>query len=775
MSGGERLEAEIRITGRVQGVGFRPFIFREAVRNGLTGHVINLGDSGVEVIVEGYQSRIESFVRDVKSRAPSVAEMERFSIVYRPYRGRFKEFSIDKSNNGGKIASGIFPPDIGICDDCRDDMDRLGSRWYRYPFTACAWCGPRFTGIRSLPYDRERTHMDRFPMCSHCGVEYHNPMDRRFDAQGITCSSCGPKMRLFAASGKEVKVDDVFENAAELLNQGKILGIKGIGGVHIATIADDDKVVEELRERKMRPRQPFALMSGSLDDVRSFTEVSGEEEEALTSWRKPIVLLKKNESGQISELVAPGLDRIGVMLPYSGIHVMLFKGIKSPALIMTSGNKPGLPMAIENKAAINELNGIVDFLLLHDREIVARCDDSVLRVIDGKNSFIRRSRGFVPDPIELPIKNGQAIAVGAELRNSAAISLNGKCYVTQYLGDITNLESIEYEKDAVNHMTRLLNITRNPDVIGCDLHPGYMTSQLAEEISQVKGAPIIKSQHHHAHIASVCAEHGIPHDEDVIGIALDGAGYGINGDIWGGEVIISNYENFIRVGHMENLPMPGGDLCTFYPLRMLISALTKSISDDEIRDITKNHVKSGLPRGEKELNIILKQARMENVLNTSSSGRFLDSISAMTGLCYKRTYEGEPAMLLESFSTCGNPDNVNLEPEIKQMNGIFELKTSNMLYNLTDILEGHESVDIAAFGQKYLSLGVSEIAELVSEIEGIKIVALSGGVFSNEYIMKFITKYLSEKGLSVITNELVPLGDGGSALGQSVIALANVI
>jgi len=327
----------------------------------------------------------------------------------------------------------------------------------------------------------------------------------------------------------------------------------------------------------------------------------------------------------------------------------------------------------------------------------------------------------------------------------------------------------------VNHMTRLLNITRNPDVIGCDLHPGYMTSQLAEEISQVKGAPIIKSQHHHAHIASVCAEHGIPHDEDVIGIALDGAGYGINGDIWGGEVIISNYENFIRVGHMENLPMPGGDLCTFYPLRMLISALTKSISDDEIRDITKNHVKSGLPRGEKELNIILKQARMENVLNTSSSGRFLDSISAMTGLCYKRTYEGEPAMLLESFSTCGNPDNVNLEPEIKQMNGIFELKTSNMLYNLTDILEGHESVDIAAFGQKYLSLGVSEIAELVSEIEGIKIVALSGGVFSNEYIMKFITKYLSEKGLSVITNELVPLGDGGSALGQSVIALANVI
>jgi len=766
-------QAKINIRGRVQGVGFRPFIFRMAVKNQLCGYVINLGDAGIEIIVEGWSEDIEQFLRDVNENAPEVSEIADIKVEYRPYTGRYTEFIIDKSRTSKRVASGIYPPDIGICPECLRDMEDPNGRWYEYPFTACAWCGPRFTAVKALPYDRERTHMHDFPMCSDCKKDYEDPLNRRFDAQGITCSQCGPTMSLYDSSGVKIQVDDVFAETVKYLKEGSIIAVKGIGGIHLASLATRDDVLEEFRRRKNRKNQPFALMSPTLEAVSQYAVYSMTEKEYLTSWRKPIVLLRKKHK-IISELVAPGLDTVGVMLPYTGIQIMLFKRLDEPALVMTSGNKRGLPMAITNEAAFKELAGIADYFLLHNREIVNRCDDSVLRIINGKPAFTRRSRGYVPDPIKIPPSDRIAFAFGAELRNAAAVSTKEKVFMTQYLGDITSLENLDYEKNAIKKMCDLLNITRNPDVIGCDLHPGYMTSHYGHVISQEMGVPLVRSQHHHAHIASVMAEHGI-YDEEVIGIALDGAGYGDDGQIWGGEVLKSTPQSYERVGQLEYLPMPGGDLCAYYPYRMLIAALSKTLTDEEIRDITKNHINHVLPHGEKELNLILAQARRENILQTSSFGRVLDAVSALIDLCYYRSYEGEPAMRLEALANKGDFTKINFNPIIEKTSNKYTLNTSNMLKHILFNKNRHKIQDIAAFSQKYLAEGISNIAFNVAEETGISKIVLSGGVFVNKFITSYISEKANKRGLEVFRNEKVPPGDGGIALGQILTALYHVI
>ena len=770
MSG--KAEAKINITGRVQGVGFRPFIYRMAVKNGLLGFVINLGDAGVEIIVEGSEESIKQFLIDVEDNAPEVSDIEDIFHEFHPYSGRFNTFIIDKSKKTGKVASGIYPPDIGICPECLRDMYDKKGRWYEYPFTACAWCGPRFTSVKSLPYDRERTHMHDFTMCKDCDVDYYNPLDRRFDAQGITCSQCGPMMTLYDSTGKIVETKNVFSETAKLLKKGCIVAIKGIGGIHLASLATKDDVLEEFRRRKDRKNQPYALMSPDLKSIRTYAEISPVEELHLTSWRKPVVILRKKHK-VISDLVAPGLDTVGVMLPYTGIQTMLFKRLNEPALVMTSGNRRGMPMSITNKDVFTELGDLADYFLLHNRDIVNRSDDSVLRIIDGMPAFTRRSRGYVPDPIDIPVKKGIGIAVGAELRNAAAIGTSGKVFMTQYLGDITSLEGLESEKNAIKNMRDLLNITRNPDVMACDLHPGYMTSQLAEVMSRDMDIPLVRSQHHHAHITSVMAENCI--EEEVIGIALDGAGYGEDGQIWGGEVLKSTYCDYKRVGHLENIPMPGGDLCAYHPYRMLLASMTKQFSNEEIRDITKNHINEALPYGERELGVILHQSHSEEVLQTSSSGRFLDSIAALTGISYFRSYEGEPAMRLETLANKGNPNNIQFNPKIDRINGKYELNTSKLIKYLIINQNKHKNTDIAAFSQKYIVNGLVDIVKQGSDATGIRKVVLSGGVFVNEYISSTMVKTLQNLDLDVFRNVLTPPGDGGSALGQVVTALHHVM
>jgi hydrogenase maturation protein HypF len=406
---------------------------------------------------------------------------------------------------------------------------------------------------------------------------------------------------------------------------------------------------------------------------------------------------------------------------------------------------------------------------------VNRCDDSLLRMNAGRIAFIRRSRGYVPDPIEVSVKKGISFAVGTEQSNVAAVTLDGKCFQTQYLGDIANLESFDYEKTAIYAMRDLLKITRNPDVIACDQHPGYMTSQLAEVISQETGAEITKSQHHHAHIVSVCAENGVKSDESVVGIALDGAGYGPDGAIWGGEVLISTYSEYKRAGQLEYLPMPGGDLCALYPYRMLISALSTVMGDNELRDITENHKGKVLPNGFEELELIIKQSKARNVLKTSSSGRLLDSVASLLGLTYYRTYEGEPAMRLESLAEKGNPEIIKYPTQIENKKDIYELKTANMLKYLINNKNSLKKEDVSAFTQKYLADGMSSIAINVANSEHIRTVAISGGVLVNKYISQRIIKKIENTGLKVLTNTKISLGDGGSSLGQSCIALTSVI
>jgi hydrogenase maturation protein HypF len=768
-----KIEARINITGRVQGVGFRPFIYRMAARNGLLGYVINLGDAGVEIIVEGTEDAVSRFLKDVRENAPEVSDIEDLFHSFSPFMGRFDRFIIHKSKISDKVASGIYPPDIGICPECLRDMDDPNGRWFEYPFTACAWCGPRFTSVKALPYDRERTHMHNFPMCKHCEKDYYDPLDRRFDAQGITCHICGPKMSLHNASGEIIDSRELFTETAKLLMEGNIVAVKGIGGIHLVSLATQDDVLEEFRRRKDRKNQPYALMSPDLTSIRSFALVDKLEERHLRDWKRPVVILRKRY-GVISDLVAPGLNTVGVMLPYTGIQTMLFKRLNEPALVMTSGNRRGLPMVITNEAAFDELGGLADYFLLHNRDIINRSDDSVLRIIHGKTAFTRRSRGYVPDPIDIPIRKGSGIALGAELRNAAAIGINGKAFMTQYLGDITSLEGVESERKAVQSMRDLLNITCNPDVMACDLHPSYMTSQIAEVMSQEMEVPLVKSQHHHAHITSVMAENGIK-DEEVLGISLDGAGYGDDGQIWGGEVLKSTYLDYKRVGQLEYIPMPGGDLCAYYPYRMLISSLSKRVSDDEVRDITLNHIDLALPYGSQERDIILNHARREGVLMTSSAGRFLDSVSALIGTSLNRTYEGEPAMLLEDIATKGNPDSIKYEPDIQLIDDKYVLNTSNVLYNLLINRNKHKKEDIAAYSQKYLAYGLTDIVKMLQDSTGITKVALSGGVFVNNYITSTISKRLENEGFTVLRNTEVPPGDGGVALGQLVNSLHHVI
>jgi hydrogenase maturation protein HypF len=454
---------------------------------------------------------------------------------------------------------------------------------------------------------------------------------------------------------------------------------------------------------------------------------------------------------------------------------MLFKRLSEPALVMTSGNKKGLPMATSNKAAFDELGGIADYYLLHNREIVNRCDDSVLRLIDGNTAFTRRSRGYVPDPIDTPLKKGVGIAFGAELRNAAAVATKGKVFMTQYLGDTDTLECLKFEEETIQTMRDLLNITRDPDVMGCDLHPGYMTSQMAEVISRETGVTLVRSQHHHAHIVSVMTENDVPRDGEILGIALDGAGYGSDRQIWGGEILKSAYSGFERLGHLENLPMPGGDLCAYHPYRMLVAGLSNAVTGDTIRDITENHVENALPHGKTELEVILKQLNNPDILKTSSSGRFLDSIAALLGLTYYRSYEGEPAMRLEAIAAEGHPEHFDHDVEIYRKDGKYVLNTSNTLYYMSKILKERKKQDIAAFGQKYLSDGVSDMAIKSSEDTGISVVGLSGGVFVNEYITETVTNNLREAGLTVLFNTKVPPGDGGTALGQVCSALDSVM
>ncbi|XRP96174.1 carbamoyltransferase HypF [Methanocaldococcus sp. 16A] len=752
------MRVKIKVKGIVQGVGFRPFVYRIAKKNHLKGYVKNMGNY-VEILIEGKKKNIEDFINDLKNKKPPLSRIDKLDIEEIKGVEEFNDFYIIRSEDTKDEEEGTIPADVAICDDCLKEMLDKKDRRYRYPFIACTNCGPRFTIVEKLPYDRENTSMRDFPLCEECLKEYKNPLDRRFHAQATCCPICGPKV--FLTDGKDIiaEKDDAIREAVKLLEEGKILAIKGIGGTHLCCKVSEDEPILNLRNRLGRPTQPFAVMS-KREYIDLFAEVDEDEKEALLSLRRPIVVLKKGKDYDkyFSEYVS-NLDTIGVMLPYSGLHYLLFD--KEIAYVMTSANLPGLPMVKDNDEILKKLNGIADYFLLHNRRIVNRCDDSVVKKIANRLVFLRRSRGFSPEPIKVDIENDKNIlCVGPELNSTACIVKKDKFYLTQYIGNTLKYETFCYLKEAINNILRLTN-TNKIDAIVCDLHPQFNSTKLAEEFADKFGIEVFRVQHHFAHAYSLFGDNN--YFGDAVILALDGVGYGLDGNIWGGEVLLFKDGRMERVGHLEKQYQLGGDLATKYPLRMLLSILYKAIGEEAFDFIERYNFFS-----EKELRLLKFQIEKKiNCPITTSTGRVLDAVSSLLGICFEKTYDGEPSIRLEPVANRFEGD-IDVEPRIK--NNV--LNTTELIYKSYEMLLNNESKErIAYFAHIYIANGLFEIAKKLADRFGIDTIGITGGVSYNRIITERIMNNAKREGFNFIYHQRVPNGDGGISFGQGIAYL----
>jgi len=778
---GERLEGlsvkkrcKILCGGIVQGVGMRPFVYRIAVKNKLTGYVLNLGDAGVKIVVEGEEEAIKKFLMDLRREKPPLARFEKIDVKWERYKGEFSSFTIRKSSKKKVLEGSYIPPDVAICDKCAEEILNPEDRHYNYPFTCCADCGPRYTSIIALPYDRELTTMREFPLCSYCREEYENPLDRRYHAQGICCPLCGPTMSIHNVNGEIIECKDPIAEAAKLINEGFIVAIKGIGGSHLAALTTDDDCILRLRQRKRDRRyKPFAVMSPNIEKVKEYAEVTKEEEKLLTSFRRPIVLLKKRDEFPLSKWISPGLHNIGVMLPYSGIHILLLRQISDPAVIMTSGNVSGKPIAASNKEIFSHLTRLADYLLIHNRGIYQRCDDSVVRFVDGKTKIIRRSRGYVPEPIdtEIPYKGKGILAVGPELSVTVTVMKGNRCFASQHIGDISgDLDVVEFHENTINHLLKIFNV--KPEAVACDLHPQFITTRIAEEYGEKWRVPVIKVQHHHAHAAALMAENKV--HEQIICIAGDGVGYGTDGTVWGGEVLLVDYNSIERLGHLAPQLMPGGDLAVKYPARMMAAILSRALSEDELRNMLTSEYIEGFKYGETEVELILKTLRSGRAPLTTSTGRVLDAVAALLKICMEKTYQGEPAMRLEAAATRGKPA-LKIKPEVYVMNGRQVLDTTQILLEVLNAKGSHKVEDLAASAQHAVALGLAQMAVEAAQERGVKYVGFTGGVAYNEAITKTIKRYVEENNLVFLQHSEIPPGDAGVSIGQAIVAACKTM
>jgi len=749
------LRAEIKVSGIVQGVGFRPFIYRIAVENGLVGYVRNRGDAVVEIVVEGKKGDVKHFLNDLKEKNPPLARIHHVTTNYAEDKKEFEKFTILQSSRDVEHSGSVIPPDVSICDECLSELRDPEDERYKYFFITCTNCGPRYTIIEGLPYDRPNTTMQDFPMCDFCSKEYGDPSNRRFHAQTVACSKCGPRVYLTSNDGRPIEHEDPIREAGKLFQEGYIVAIKGNGGFHVATATTMSEPISRLRKVKHRAQKPFAIMARDLEAARSFSEVSQEEAELLTSYIRPIVLLRKSKDYYLSELISPGLHNIGVMLPYTGLHVMLFDGVSEPAFVMTSANPPNQPIVTQNQEALRRLGPVVDFFLFHNRTIAQRCDDSVVRLHGENQSIIRRSRGYAPEPIRLKRSVGDCVlGVGAEENVTSCVLLQDKAFVSQHIGDVENLETLEFLREATHHLMRLTN--SKIDVVACDLHPKFTTTRLAHDLGNQLECPVVSVQHHHAHIASLMGEHNV---NEMVGIACDGFGYGSDGNAWGGEILYCNPEGFQRLGHLQEQPMVGGDLATLYPLRMAAGILHRAVDIEEWLLSNSNH----FPHGEKEVEVVTKQLEKGEAPKTTSCGRVLDAVSAVLGICYERTYEGEPAMKLESVATKGR-DVLDLEPKLESNT----VDTTLLVCQLFSQRRNHSVADLAYSAQSYLAKGLAQLAVEEAERLGVKAIGFSGGVAYNEHITQTIRKVVEEGSFKFFVHILVPPGDGGVSFGQTI-------
>jgi hydrogenase maturation protein HypF len=755
------LRVKLNVTGIVQGVGFRPFIYRTAVNNSLAGYVRNRGDAGVEVLLEGEAEKIQIFMRDLTQKKPPLAQIEKINRIELSGKNEYEHFTIFKSSQESETSGSIIPPDIAICNQCLKELRDPKDPRYEYFFITCTDCGPRFTIIERLPYDRENTTMRKFPLCGFCKEEYKDPSNRRFHAQTVACPTCGPKAYLTTNTGESIQSKDPVRLAGKLLSEGNILAVKGYGGFHIASSTMLEQPLLRLRETKHRSEKPFAIMTKSLQAARAFSDVGSKEQELLTSPQRPIVLLNKSPSYKLSPLVAPHLHNIGVMLPYTGLHYMLFDQVVDTSFVMTSANPPNQPIIKDKKTARKILGGTVDYFLFHNREIAHRCDDSVMRVHGDRPVFLRRSRGYAPAPIRLKQKSKRCVVgLGGELNNTSCILLDDKAFISQHLGDVENIETQIFLQEATSHLQHLTNC--QAETVACDLHPKFNTTMMAKEMAQVDGLRLVQVQHHHAHAAALMAEHGL---DEMVAVVCDGYGYGIDGGAWGGEILHCNLKSteFVRLGHLEAQPLLGGDLASRYPLRLAAGILHKA--GVNVEDWLMQNSKH-LPHGEIEAKLILQQLKFQNgSIETTSCGRVLDAVASILGICFERSYEGEPAMKLESIALAGK-DMLQIQPQVKG----DVLDTTSFMRTIFDSLGRISVADLAYGAHAYLAKGLAALAIEGANAKSVKNIGFSGGAACNQILTQLIRELIESAGIRFFLHETVPAGDGGISFGQAVVA-----
>ncbi|MBD3192050.1 MAG: carbamoyltransferase HypF [Candidatus Heimdallarchaeota archaeon] len=766
---------EIVCRGIVQGIGFRPFVYRIAKTLNLTGFVRNQGDAGVLIVAEGTKKALLRFIDDLHRKKPYIARYEDFHVNWDNSRGEFSNFSIQKSSIDKIGGISYIPPDISICADClRDIKNSSNARRYKYPFTSCAICGPRYTTITSLPYDRPNTTMVEFPLCNSCQEEYDNPLDRRHHAQTTCCAKCGPSLLLYDSDGEKIDAIDIFREVGRLFLEGKIIAIKGIGGTHLACSTIMDEPILRLRSRKgKRKHKPFAILSPTIERITSYAKVSPLEEELLTSFRRPIVLLEKKEPFPLSQWISPNLFNVGVMLPYSGIHSLILDIFPEPALVLTSANPSHVPMYIENEKILSQGSKLADYFLLHNRKIHQRVDDSVVRVTNNTPIFLRRSRGWVPEPINMPFdfKDFSSIGVGPLLGSTGAIALQNRCFPTQYIGNVETLESLNFLDSSIKHLSSLLGIN-SFETIGYDLHPSFLSSNLARTYAKEFNAELFPVQHHHAHVAALMMEHQLPREEEIVAIVADGVGFGEDRNIWGGEILHCSYTDYSRVGHLVEQFMIGGDRAVSYPIRMAAGILSKEFSSDDLFKILSTEYSDSLPGGIQEIRVLLVQFEKQiNLFKTTSTGRILAAASALLKACFERTYEGEPAITLESLAFKGNPNKVKFDLPYPS-SGVIDT-TPLIVQVLEKFQSGFQPKDIAAAVQFELAKQFSEVAIAYAKEHSLKKIGFTGGVANNDYITTQIAKRVHRAGLDFLQHRYLPCGDGGISSGQAIIAGLN--
>ena len=776
------LGLQVHITGVVQGVGFRPFVYNLATRLNLKGWVRNTS-AGVDIEVDGKQDVLDAFIKALRDEAPPLSRIDELTASFLPANG-FASFEIVHS----EAVEGAFQPispDVAICDDCLRELFDPSDRRYRYPFINCTNCGPRFTIIKDIPYDRPKTTMLGFTLCPDCEKEYKDPTDRRFHAQPVACPVCGPKVTFERLNvGTLASTEDAIKETRAALSKGEIVAVKGLGGFHLACDATNAKSVIELRNRKLRVDKPFALMMPDLETVEKHCIASDAERELLLSVARPIVLLKRKPASNIAKELAPKQDWIGVMLPYTPLHYLLFANpdlqpltFDLPPLVMTSGNLSEEPIATYNDEARERLSKLADTFLMHDRDIHIRCDDSVVRVFlqhsdldtaeehrlrDQRKTIypIRRSRGYSPFPVKLPFDVPQLLATGSELKNTFCITNGIYAFLSHHIGDMENYETLQSFEQGVEHLERLFRV--KPEAIACDMHPNYLATRYALERAERENLPTFNIQHHHAHIAACMAEHGL--NQTVIGVSFDGTGYGEDGAIWGGEFLVADYKSYQRAAHLEYFPLPGGDAAIKKPARTAL-ALLWSLGLDWEESLAP--VKEFCEEDQVTLRIQLE--KKINTPMTSSMGRLFDAVSALAGVRQKVNYEGQAAIEFEALADETEAGNYSfgLHQDQVQLRGVLEALVK-------DVMAGVPIPKISARFHNGLAESIRETVKKISVETGIRSVVLSGGVWQNITLLRRTLSLLQNDGFNVYIHREVPMNDGGLSLGQAAIAAVRM-